>query len=347
MKFKFFIFIFSVISLNALILTQTFAQDITEKNLNNNEILHNKIEGLITKIVDLERKVYQGKEPPIIPQNLNKKERSLDLDVIAGHERRLLELEEKSRSIKGLIEELNHVRTQVEKLTIENSLLDSKIAIMTTQNNINNKEAIQDDSTEEYPIYPGMPNKKKNVDSISDKKSNSTVEVLAKINLDSGKDEIIKTQLDIMEESPNNEISNAIKSNSIVTTYKNPEEIYQRAYNILSKGNYEASEVAFIKFIKDYPNHDLTSNAYYWLGETFYVRKNYQLAAYNFAAGYKKFPKGSKAADQLLKLGISLYTLNKNTEACATFIKLDKEFSNVPSRISNRSKTFKEKLDCK
>ena len=353
MKFNFFVFIFSL----ALILSQAYAQDSSEKNLNINEILLNKIEGLNTKIVDLERKVYQGNLPPVRPQSLNNEEKLLDLDGRAGHERRLLELEEKSRSIEGLIEELNYVRAQVEKLTSQNALLESKLDIINnkeinTGNNINNKQSIQEESIEEYPIYPGMANNNNNIDNNvlnipRDKESDSTVEVLAKINLDSGEDEIIKTQLGSLEESPKKGVNNNIKNNSIVSTSKNPEEIYQRAYNLLSKGNYEAAEVAFIKFIKDYSDNNLASNAYYWLGETFYVRKNYQLAAYNFAAGYKKFPKGSKAADQLLKLGISLYTLNKNTEACTTFIKLDKEFSDAPSRISNRAKTFKEKLDCK
>ena len=56
----------------------------------------------------------------------------------------------------------------------------------------------------------------------------------------------------------------------------------KRAYNMLSTGEYEAK--AFTKFIKEYPDNKLSSNAYYWLGETFYVRKNYQLAAYNFGA---------------------------------------------------------------
>ena len=70
-------------------------------------------------------------------------------------------------------------------------------------------------------------------------------------------------------------------------------------------------------------------------------------AATTFAEGYLKFPKGSKAADQLFKLAISLDALKKATEACATFKKLDEEFPDAPSRISNRAKTYKEKLDCK
>ena len=115
----------------------------------------------------------------------------------------------------------------------------------------------------------------------------------------------------------------------------------------MSDNIWHAAEVAFIKFIEDFSEHSLTSNAYYWLGETFYVRKNYIQAAQNFAAGYKKFPKGSKASAQLLKLGISLYALNKNKEACSTFAKLNKEFTKLSLSISSRANTYKEKLDCK
>ena len=50
----------------------------------------------------------------------------------------------------------------------------------------------------------------------------------------------------------------------------------------------------------------LASNAYYWLGETFYVQKNFQKAAISFAKGYQKFPKGNKAIDQLFKLALTL-----------------------------------------
>ena len=360
MKYNTFVFIFSLISLNVLISTQIYAQDSNEKNLNINETILNRIEGLNTKIVDLERKVYQGKESSTNSQNLNDNKESSNLDDRASHERRLIELEERSRSIEGLIEELNYVRTQVEKLITQNSILESKLDVINskniaTENNIDNEKFVSEEVIEDYPIYPGMPSKNNNVDSnelniITEDQDSSTVKVLAKINPDSGEDQIIKenlntkpVKLDIITQKEN---TSTKKENSIVTNY-NPEEIYQRAYNILSKGDIEAARIAFKAFIKDYPDHNLTSNAYYWLGQTFYVRQYYQNAATTFAEGYLKFPKGSKAADQLFKLAISLDSLKKATEACATFKKLDEEFPDAPSRISNRAQTYKDKLDCK
>ena len=170
---------------------------------------------------------------------------------------------------------------------------------------------------------------------IKDNTNNSTVEVLAKIN-PSGEDQVIK----------NNNEKNANYETTINVNEAEPQEVYQRAYNLLAKGEYAAAETAFKSFVKKFPENNLSSNAYYWLGETFYVRQNYQLAAYNFANGYKNFPKGAKAADQLLKLGISLHALKKNSEACATFSKLSQEFSELPQRIEKRAQTYSKKLEC-
>ena len=55
MIFKCYVFIFFFIITSSLIIIQPYAQD-------TNESINNVIDGLKTKINDLERKVYQGKE---------------------------------------------------------------------------------------------------------------------------------------------------------------------------------------------------------------------------------------------------------------------------------------------
>ena len=327
----------SLIIINTFNINISYSQNNDEIINNINERILNRLDGLNTKINDLERKVYQGKEVNSTNQSqeitTNEKYRT-----DADHERRLLELEEKTRSIEGVIEELNYLKEKISNLIQQNSDLLVKIENLNNQSDINSKitekKIPEEIITKEYPIYPGMNNSESN-------NENSSVEVLAKINTTSGNDEIIKETINTQKDK--------LLSEEILITEpgKEPKDVYQRAYNMLSKGNYEAAEVAFIEFIKDYSNHSLTSNAYYWLGESFYVRKKYIQAAQNFAAGYKKFPKGSKASAQLLKLGISLYALNKNKEACSTFAKLNKEFTDLPLSISSRAKTYKEKLECK
>ena len=347
MNFKIIYTTLCFLTLICIHIDESMAQTNEGGIANINERILNKLEGLNTKINDLERKVYQGKE--IDPSNEVQEVDNNNYRTEADHERRLLELEEKTRSVEGVMEELSYLKEQINKLTQQNADLLEKIENL-NQKPVLSEEAIKEDNPEEiveqYPIYPGMSNSELNKN-----EDQSTVKVLAKIDTTNGNDEIVKqtinneeTKLLIEDEE---EIKNDNQKVAIIKPSKEPQEIYQRAYNMLSKGNYEAAEVAFIKFIKDFSDHSLTSNAYYWLGETFYVRKNYIQAAQNFAAGYKKFPKGSKASAQLLKLGISLYALNKNKEACSTFAKLNKEFSDLSLSISSRVNTFKEKLDCK
>ena len=347
MNFKIIYTTLCFLTLICIHIDESMAQTNEGGIANINERILNKLEGLNTKINDLERKVYQGKE--IDPSNEVQEVDNNNYRTEADHERRLLELEEKTRSVEGVMEELSYLKEQINKLTQQNADLLEKIENL-NQKTVLSEEVIKEDNPEEiveqYPIYPGMSNS-----DLNKNEDQSTVKVLAKIDTTNGNDEIVKqtinneeTKLLIEDEK---EIKNDNQKVAIIKPSKEPQEIYQRAYNMLSKGNYEAAEVAFIKFIKDFSDHSLTSNAYYWLGETFYVRKNYIQAAQNFAAGYKKFPKGSKASAQLLKLGISLYALNKNKEACSTFAKLNKEFSDLSLSISSRVNTFKEKLDCK
>ena len=72
----------------------SMAQSTEETVTNINERILNRLEGLNTKINDLERKVYQGKEI-----DSSNKVQAIDNNSYrneADHERRLLELEEKN-----------------------------------------------------------------------------------------------------------------------------------------------------------------------------------------------------------------------------------------------------------
>ncbi len=101
---------------------------------------------------------------------------------------------------------------------------------------------------------------------------------------------------------------------------------YNFAFSLLRKADYEGAEIAFSEFITVYPDSELNGNAYYWLGSTHFVRDDFQNAAIAFLKGYQFDATGPKAADNLLKLGVTLSRLGKNAEACATFGELRNKF---------------------
>ncbi len=122
---------------------------------------------------------------------------------------------------------------------------------------------------------------------------------------------------------------------------------YGYAYSLVKARNFARAEVEFAKFIKNYPDHSLVSNAKYWYGETFYVRKDYDKAARVFAEGYQQFPKGSKAADNLLKLGMSLGGMGKNEDACVAYKQLKSDYKGSTSPVIKRADTEMGRINCR
>lgn len=115
---------------------------------------------------------------------------------------------------------------------------------------------------------------------------------------------------------------------------------------MLKQADYPAAAEALKNFIRQHPDDGLAGSAQYWLGETYYARGNYAEAASAFAEGYKRYPKGAKAADDLLKLGMSLARANQKQNACIALTQLDREFPNPGTAIKERAKEEKKKLDC-
>ena len=121
---------------------------------------------------------------------------------------------------------------------------------------------------------------------------------------------------------------------------------YNYAFGLLRQADYPGAEEALRAFVQRYPNDPLAGNAQYWLGETFYVRKDYNNAAATFAEGYRKYPQSGKGADSLLKLGMSLSNVGQKKEACLTFNQLNHDFPNASSNIKERAVQEKQHLGC-
>jgi tol-pal system protein YbgF len=124
------------------------------------------------------------------------------------------------------------------------------------------------------------------------------------------------------------------------------QEQYNFAFGKLREADYPAAEEALRTFVQRYPNDALAGNAQYWLGETYYVRKDYNNAAATFAEGYRKYPQSGKAADNLLKLGMSLGNIGQKKEACLTFNQLAHDFPKASSNITERAAQEKQRLAC-
>jgi tol-pal system protein YbgF len=105
-----------------------------------------------------------------------------------------------------------------------------------------------------------------------------------------------------------------------------PEQLYKQTHEQLLRRQFDTAEVGFKQFLKTYPDHELAGNAQYWLGETFYARRQYKLAAEAFLKGYQDYSKGAKAADSLVKLGMTLNRLGQQKQACAALVEAERRY---------------------
>lgn len=126
-----------------------------------------------------------------------------------------------------------------------------------------------------------------------------------------------------------------------------PKAQYDYAKNLLRRANYQEAEQALLAFVAAYPDGALTGNALYWLGETYYVRGEFKLAAIRFAEGYKRFPDHPKGPDNLLKLGMSLGKLNKNREACTSLSQIDRQYPDATRIIRRTAAAQRKKFSCR
>lgn len=125
------------------------------------------------------------------------------------------------------------------------------------------------------------------------------------------------------------------------------QQIYDEGLEAVKISDYAVAEQRFNEILKKAPDDKLAGNAQYWLGEVFYGQKNYQKAAVAFAKVIEKYKDGPKGPDSLLKLGMSMQNLKKNTEACQAFKSMKTEFPKAEKAVLDRAANEIKKLGCK
>ncbi len=84
---------------------------------------------------------------------------------------------------------------------------------------------------------------------------------------------------------------------------------YDNALAILNELRYDEAAAAFRAFLKNYPGSSYADNAQYWLGEVYYVTRDFRAALEEFGKLLKTFPDSPKVPGAMLKMGYSHYEL--------------------------------------
>jgi tol-pal system protein YbgF len=130
------------------------------------------------------------------------------------------------------------------------------------------------------------------------------------------------------------------------TEFATPRDHYNYAFRQLNQTQYDKSTASFEDFTKSYPKDPLIGNAYYWLGETFYIRRDYVSAADSFRQGFEALPAGPKAPDNLLKLAMSLNALKRDKEACVVLGQIIIKFKKTATAVTQKAEQERKRIAC-
>ncbi|MEL6999122.1 MAG: tol-pal system protein YbgF [Pseudomonadota bacterium] len=101
-----------------------------------------------------------------------------------------------------------------------------------------------------------------------------------------------------------------------------------RAAQDVEQGRFDQAEDRLRQFLNEFQGSPLTADAWYWLGESQFVRGQHAEAARSYLNGYNFDRQGREASKNLYKLGVTLGRLGQLNEACLTLREVGAQFPN-------------------
>jgi tol-pal system protein YbgF len=92
-------------------------------------------------------------------------------------------------------------------------------------------------------------------------------------------------------------------------------DLYKDSYETFQRGNLDGARRKFEAFLKQYPNTELSDNAQFWVGETYYLQKDYEKAILEYEKAIAKYPEGDKIPAALFKQGLAFLELGDKSNA--------------------------------
>ena len=105
-------------------------------------------------------------------------------------------------------------------------------------------------------------------------------------------------------------------------------QLYDQAAADLTQGRYASALKQFREFVRRYPSADLTDNAQYGVGESFFAQAMFDSAEVEYARVETLSPSGDKVPAALYKLALSRERQKKNSAAKQTLQDLVKRYPN-------------------
>ena len=105
-------------------------------------------------------------------------------------------------------------------------------------------------------------------------------------------------------------------------------DLYSQGFEHLKERRYQEAKTAFSDLLRRYPQSEYADNARYWLGETYYVLREYPAALAEYDRLVELNPASAKVPGALLKIGFIQYEQNAAEQARATLERVIRDYPN-------------------
>jgi tol-pal system protein YbgF len=320
-----------------LIFIVLFNLSFLQNSFSDNHNIYETLEIIKNDLKTLERAVYSGS----IEINTSSNEQSnIELDnnsedVLTRHLLKLSEVEDQFRQLTNKFEEINF---KLDKLSNRLSKIqaDNQIRFQDIESSISSGESTTQLSSKpktdvtKSEILPGS-SQPQDLGTIS-YKDTETSETSQQI-------QSVDTTATVVTETFQAE-------EKILPQDLSPEKQYEFATSFLKVGDYSTAERAFREFVLSNTEHELAGSAQYWYAETFRIRQLYTDAASAYLEGYQKYPKGTKAPINLLKLGVSMVQIGEKDQGCKMINGVELQYPKANQSVIQKAKYESKKFEC-
>ena len=320
-----------------LIVIVLFNLSFLQNSFSDNHNIYETLEIIKNDLKTLERAVYSGS----IEINTSSNEQSnIELDnnsedVLTRHLLKLSEVEDQFRQLTNKFEEINFkldkLSNRLSKIQADNQIRfqDIESSISSGESTIQLSSKPKTDVTKSE-ILPGS-SQPQDLGTIS-YKDTETSETSQQI-------QSVDTTATVVTETFQAE-------EKILPQDLSPEKQYEFATSFLKVGDYSTAERAFREFVLSNTEHELAGSAQYWYAETFRIRQLYTDAASAYLEGYQKYPKGTKAPINLLKLGVSMVQIGEKDQGCKMINGVELQYPKANQSVIQKAKYESKKFEC-
>jgi tol-pal system protein YbgF len=125
---------------------------------------------------------------------------------------------------------------------------------------------------------------------------------------------------------------------------ENEASAFRSAYKVFLNGNYDRASVEFKRFVTNYPSTTLTPQAYYYLGESFYVQKHYDPAKEALEQVISRYPSSKYRSHAFYKLGQFMLEIDQRSKAQELWKSIIQDYPDSPESAQAKEQLKKSGL---